>query len=55
VYGVLASIDARFASHTSGDLSRWAEQGVLLLNAVLTVEEHKPNSHASEHGVSCVV
>ena len=29
----------------SGDLTRWAEQGVLLLNSVLTVEEHKANSH----------
>lgn len=28
-----------------GDLSPWAKQGVLLLNAVLTVEEGKPNSH----------
>ena len=27
------------------DLSRWAEQGVFLLNAVLTVEEKKPGSH----------
>ncbi len=29
----------------SGDLSRWATQGVLLLNATLTVEAHKPGSH----------
>lgn len=29
----------------SGDLTRWAEQGVLLLNAVLTVEAGKPASH----------
>lgn len=29
----------------SGDLSRWARQGVLLLNATLTVEEHNPGSH----------
>ena len=29
----------------SGDLRRWAEQGVLLLNTVLTVREHEPNSH----------
>lgn len=29
----------------SGDLSRWAEQGVLLLNSVLTVEAHNPASH----------
>ena len=28
------------------DLSRWAEQGVFLLNSVLTVEEKKPGSHA---------
>ncbi len=30
----------------SGDLSRWAAQGVLLLNTVLTVEDGQPNSHA---------
>ena len=30
----------------SGDLTRWAEQGVLLLNSVLTVAAHKPASHA---------
>ena len=29
----------------NGDLTAWAKQGVLLLNAVLTVEEHKPTSH----------
>ena len=29
----------------SGDLHRWAEQGVLLLNATLTVEAHKAGSH----------
>lgn len=30
----------------SGDLSRWARQGVLLLNATLTVRAHQANSHA---------
>ena len=30
---------------TSGDLTHWAEQGVLLLNATLTVEAHKAGSH----------
>ena len=30
----------------NGDLSRWARQGVLLLNATLTVREHQPKSHA---------
>lgn len=29
----------------SGDLTRWASQGVLLLNATLTVEAHKAGSH----------
>ena len=29
----------------SGDLERWAKQGVLLLNATLTVEAGKPGSH----------
>lgn len=30
---------------TSGDLTSWAQQGVLLLNMALTVEERKPASH----------
>ena len=34
---------------TSGNLDRWAEQGVLLLNAVLTVRAHEAASHAG-HG-----
>ncbi len=29
----------------SGNLTNWAKQGVLLLNAVLTVREHYANSH----------
>ncbi len=29
----------------TGDLSRWAHQGVLLLNATLTVEAHRAGSH----------
>ena len=32
----------------SGDLSRWAKQGVLLLNATLTVEAHKAGSHQNK-------
>ena len=32
-----------------GDLDRWAEQGVLLLNSVLTVRAHQAASHAG-HG-----
>ncbi|MDE7427030.1 MAG: uracil-DNA glycosylase [Muribaculaceae bacterium] len=34
---------------SSGDLSRWAQQGVLLLNSTLTVEAHRPGSHQG-HG-----
>ena len=30
---------------SSGDLTHWAKQGVFLLNAVLTVEQGKANSH----------
>ncbi len=29
----------------NGCLVKWAQQGVLLLNTVLTVREHQPNSH----------
>ncbi len=34
---------------TSGNLDRWAEQGVLLLNSTLTVRAHEAASHAG-HG-----
>lgn len=38
--------DTGVSSHiTGGDLTPWAEQGVLLMNTVLTVEDGKPNSH----------
>ena len=30
---------------SSGNLTHWAEQGVLLLNTTLTVRDAKPNSH----------
>jgi uracil-DNA glycosylase len=33
---------------STGDLTAWARQGVLLLNAVLTVREAKPASHANK-------
>ncbi len=38
--------DTGAAMPTSGNLDRWAEQGVLLLNAVLTVRAHQAASHA---------
>lgn len=33
---------------TDGDLERWAKQGVLLLNSVLTVRAHQAASHAGQ-------
>lgn len=33
---------------TSGNLTRWADQGVLLLNATLTVEAHLAGSHQNK-------
>jgi uracil-DNA glycosylase len=36
-------LDVPMSKH--GDLTRWAEQGVLLLNSVLTVEAGQPTSH----------
>ena len=37
-----------YAIPTSGNLTKWAKQGVLLLNAVLTVREHYANSHKNK-------
>ncbi len=45
VYKELAA-DLGATAPTSGDLTSWAEQGVLLLNTTLTVREHEANSHA---------
>lgn len=39
-----------FKTPNHGDLSLWANQGVLLLNATLTVVEKKPNSHEKTSG-----
>ena len=44
VYKELAD-DIGFEKVSHGDLTYWAEQGVLLLNAMLTVERNKPKSH----------
>jgi uracil-DNA glycosylase len=37
--------DLNMSVPVSGDLSRWADQGVLLLNATLSVRAHEPGSH----------
>lgn len=44
IYKELES-DLGIPKRNSGDLTGWAEQGVLLLNAVLTVIKDKPASH----------
>jgi uracil-DNA glycosylase len=38
--------DLGFEIPMFGDLTKWANQGVLLLNTALTVEARKANSHA---------
>lgn len=40
------SADTGAAIPANGDLTRWAHQGVLLLNATLTVRAHQPKSHS---------
>ncbi len=40
--------DLHITSIQNGDLSRWAEQGVLLLNATLTVQADNPGSHQNK-------
>lgn len=40
--------DVGFRIPNNGYLVRWAEQGMLMLNAVLTVRAHQPNSHKNK-------
>ncbi len=40
--------DLGITPSASGDLSRWAKQGVLMLNSVLTVAASQPASHAGK-------
>lgn len=42
------SADLSIAMPSTGNLTPWAQQGVLLLNAVLTVEEKQAGSHAKQ-------
>jgi len=48
MFGELKS-DLGLPFPNNGYLVPWAEQGILLLNAVLTVRAHQPNSH-KDHG-----
>lgn len=47
---IYKEIDDDIGNHKNptGNLSNWQNQGVLLLNTVLTVEAHKPKSHANK-------
>lgn len=40
--------DIRIDAPVSGNLERWSNQGVLLLNAVLTVRQNLPHSHKNK-------
>jgi uracil-DNA glycosylase len=40
--------DVGFRVPNNGYLVKWAEQGILMLNAVLTVRAHQPNSHKNK-------
>ncbi|GAA6183459.1 MULTISPECIES: uracil-DNA glycosylase [Alteromonadaceae] len=46
IYKELAQDIEGFRIPTHGNLKQWAQQGVLLLNTVLTVEQGKAHSHA---------
>ncbi|HTD97684.1 MAG TPA: uracil-DNA glycosylase [Mucilaginibacter sp.] len=45
IYKELTTDIPGFKTPTHGDLTKWAEQGVLLLNATLTVRDSSPASH----------
>ena len=47
IYKELKS-DVGFRIPNNGYLVHWAEQGILMLNAVLTVRAHEPNSHKNK-------
>ena len=48
IFKELKSEDSGFQPPASGDLRPWADQGVLLLNSVLTVRARTPASHAGK-------
>uniref|UniRef100_A0A915MW56 Uracil-DNA glycosylase n=1 Tax=Meloidogyne javanica TaxID=6303 RepID=A0A915MW56_MELJA len=47
IYKELSSEFPDFKIPTHGELTCWAKQGIFMLNATLTVEAHKPNSHSN--------
>ncbi len=58
IYKELSQDIPGFAIPNHGDLSDWSNQGVLLLNAVLTVKAHEAGSHKNigwEHFTDAVI
>eukprot|EP00013_Stygamoeba_regulata_P027602 CAMPEP_0177654350 /NCGR_PEP_ID=MMETSP0447-20121125/14279_1 /TAXON_ID=0 /ORGANISM="Stygamoeba regulata, Strain BSH-02190019" /LENGTH=269 /DNA_ID=CAMNT_0019157981 /DNA_START=59 /DNA_END=868 /DNA_ORIENTATION=- len=47
IYKELSTDIPGFKTPLHGNLESWAQQGILMLNATLTVEAHKANSHAN--------
>jgi uracil-DNA glycosylase len=47
IYKELNSDEVDFSQPEHGNLVSWAQQGVLLLNSVLTVEKNSPAAHAN--------
>lgn len=55
---IFKEIKSSFNDRSESDLSDWANQGVLLLNSILTVEEGLPGSHSEkgwEEFTKCVI
>ena len=48
IYKELEEDDVDFTNPEHGNLISWAQQGVLLLNSVLTVEKNTPAAHANQ-------
>jgi len=48
IFKELQSDEVNFSKPEHGNLVSWANQGVLLLNSVLTVEQNSPASHANK-------
>jgi len=46
--GLGNAVEGHQAARRSGNLARWAGQGVLLLNTCLTVEEGRPGTHSNQ-------
>jgi len=48
IYKELSTDIPEFTAPNHGNLTKWAEQGVFMLNTVLTVQAHLANSHANK-------